>query len=102
MKYVHKCARLHRREGRNGRPGVDGTPHAILFMTTLISATVLVTVAAFLILGSLQAFSTIGLMEMLGGTLWSPTSYGDQAFGLLPLMAGTFLVSLLASLIAIP
>lgn len=102
MRYVHKCARLHRREGRNGRPGVDGTPHAILFMTTLISATVLVTVAAFLILGSLQAFSTIGLMEMLGGTLWSPTSYGDQAFGLLPLMAGTFLVSLLASLIAIP
>ena len=102
MKYINRTGALSRVAGRTGLKGFDGAPHLILFIITLISATVLVTVAAFLILGSLQAFRVIGIVEMLGGTVWNPTSFNNPAFGMLPLMAGTFLVSFLAAVIAIP
>lgn len=102
MKYIDKIGALHRTQDRSKGRLFDGAPHIILFIITLISATVLVAVAAFLIFGSLQAFEVIGPVEMLFGDAWRPTSFYNPAFGMLPLMAGTFLVSLLASIIAIP
>jgi phosphate transport system permease protein len=102
MKYISRTGAFGRAAARVGFKGFDGAPHIILFIITLISASVLVAVAAFLILGSLQAFNVIGPVEMLFGDAWRPTSFYNQAFGMLPLMAGTFLVSFLASIIAIP
>jgi len=87
----------------NGRSkGVEGLPHVLLFVVTLISASVLVTVAGFLIIESIPAFEAIGIADMLFGTSWNPVSYVRPMFGVLPLMAGTFLVSMLAAVIAIP
>ncbi len=88
------------------RPGarreLEGLPRALLLIITLISASTLLMVAGFLIFNSVPAFRSIGLAEMLLGTSWDPTSHIRAAFGMLPLLAGTFLVSILASLIAIP
>ncbi|MBI0583494.1 MAG: phosphate ABC transporter permease subunit PstC [Methanomassiliicoccus sp.] len=82
--------------------GFEGVPHLAFLGITLISASMLLMVAGFLIFNSLPAFRTIGLDEMLLGTTWDPTSSVKAAYGMLPLLGGTFLVSLLASLIAIP
>ena len=102
MKYIDKIGWLNRTQGQSKGRFFDGASHTVLFTITLISASVLVAVAAFLILGSLQAFNVIGPVEMLFGDTWRPTSFHNPAFGMLPLMAGTFLVSFLASIIAIP
>jgi phosphate transport system permease protein len=102
MKLINRTGAFGRAAARVGFKGFDGAPHLILFIITLISASVLVAVAAFLIFGSLQAFNVIGPVELLFGESWRPTSFFNQAFGMLPLMVGTFLVSFLASIIAIP
>lgn len=99
---INRTGAFGRAAARVGFKGFDGAPHLILFIITLISASVLVAVAAFLIFGSLQAFNVIGPVELLFGESWRPTSFFNQAFGMLPLMVGTFLVSFLASIIAIP
>lgn len=102
MKYIDKIGWFNRTQGRSKGRFFDGAPHIILFTITLVSASVLVAVAAFLILGSLQAFNVIGPVEMLFGDTWRPTSFHNPECGMLPLMAGTFLVSFLASILAIP
>jgi phosphate ABC transporter permease protein PstC len=90
------------KKGRKAGSGFEGVPHIILLGITLITASMLLLVAGSLILNSIPAFQTIGLLEMLGGTIWDPTSAIEAAYGFVPLMAGTFLVSILAALIAIP
>jgi len=80
----------------------EGLPHIILLGITLITASMLLLVAGFLILNSIPAFQTIGPFKMITGTVWDPTSTVEAAYGFVPLMAGTFLVSILAALIAIP
>ena len=102
MRFINRTGALGRAAAKVRFKGFDGAPHLILFIITLISASVLVVVAAFLIFGSLQAFDVIGPVELLFGDAWRPTSFFNQAFGMLPLMAGTFLISFLASIIAIP
>lgn len=96
-----KGLRLFRsRPGARGK--LEGLPHALLLTVTLISVSTLLMVAGFLIINSIPAFQSIGLAAMLFGTTWDPTSHVSAAFGMLPLLGGTFLVSILASLIAIP
>jgi phosphate ABC transporter permease protein PstC len=90
------------KKGRKAGGGLEGIPHIILLGITLITASMLLLVAGFLILNSIPAFQNIGLLKMLGGTIWDPTSSIEAAYGFVPLMAGTFLVSFLAGLIAIP
>jgi len=90
------------RRGRPLGPRLEGVPHLLLLLVSLVSATALAAVAAFLLYNAVPAFQIIGAVDMLTGTVWDPTSRLAPAFGMLPLMAGTFLVSMLAAAIAIP
>lgn len=81
---------------------VDAAIRLILFMTAAVSIVVLALVFIFLVMNALPALIEIGPVHMLTGTRWNPVSPRNPVYGMLPLMWGTFLVSLMASAIAIP
>jgi phosphate transport system permease protein len=88
--------------------------HAGLIIVASISFLVLLLVFVFLFYNALPAFVQVGwpfqpqhfqpisLTDFLFGTTWNPTSMIQPAYGVLPLLAGTFLVSIVATFIAIP
>ena len=73
-----------------------------LFCAAAVSIVTLALVLIFLLYSSLPAFVEIGPLKMLTGTVWNPTSPNNPQYGMLPLIWGTFIVSLMASIIAIP
>ncbi|MDH7507879.1 MAG: phosphate ABC transporter permease subunit PstC [Methanomassiliicoccales archaeon] len=75
---------------------------AILFVVTLTTIFTLSAVFFFIFSEALPAFDEIGVIEFITGPVWNPTSPTNPAYGILPLLCGTFLVSLGASVIAIP
>jgi len=73
-----------------------------LLVATLSTIVILGAVFYFLFSEALPAFVRINPIDFLSGEVWNPTSIIAPAYGILPLMIGTFLVSLGASAIAIP
>lgn len=67
------------------------------------AATVLTTIGIVLTLlgNSVQFFRTVPILDFLTGTEWSPL-FAQAAYGVLPLVTGTFIVALGAALIALP
>ena len=69
------------------------------------AATLLTTIAIFVTLLSdaVVFFQEIPLAEFLTGTNWSPNpAGGGQAFGIIPLLIGTLVVTITAAVIALP
>lgn len=81
---------------------VDNTIRLLLFLTAATSIVILALVFIFLVMEALPALIEIGPVHMLTGTSWNPVSPRNPVYGILPLMWGTFLVSMMASVIAIP
>lgn len=73
-----------------------------LFLATLTTIVVLGAIFYFLFSEALPAFLNLDLVDFFTGRVWNPTSIAAPSYGILPLMIGTFLVSLGASVIAIP
>jgi len=68
------------------------------------SATVIILASIFVFL-AINAFGILGnipITEFLFGTKWNPESYSEPSWGILPLVAGTFWVSIIALLMAVP
>ncbi|MCD4670434.1 MAG: phosphate ABC transporter permease subunit PstC [Actinomycetia bacterium] len=72
-----------------------------VFLNGIISIIVLGLILTFLVYNSFKFFSGYPVFDFLGGKEWYPTSEPEK-FGLLPLMAGSGLVSFGAIIIAIP
>jgi phosphate transport system permease protein len=73
----------------------------ILFLSAL--STILITLSTVFILfyEGLGFFKVVSLMEFLTGTQWTPL-FAQPKFGILPLVAGTFLVTGIAVIVALP
>jgi len=82
--------------------GREGQIQLVLFLISLVAIFTLGAVFYFLISEALPAFIEIGPVKMLTGKVWNPASMVMPLYGILPLLCGTTLVSLIASLIAIP
>lgn len=74
----------------------------VLLCVSLVTVFALFAVFFFIFSEALPAFTSIGFVEFLSGHIWNPTSPTNPSYGILPLLCGTFLVSLGASIIAIP
>lgn len=74
-----------------------------LFLTGAASTAILIVALIFLFLGNEAApfAKDPGLGELLGKK-WMPVSFEKESFGLLPLVTGSLLVTLLATIIAVP
>jgi phosphate ABC transporter permease protein PstC len=71
---------------------------ALLFMSAIASILIMVLIFYFLINESLPAFSELGLASLLLGTKWHPAG---EIYGLLPLIAASLIITLLALFINI-
>ena len=72
-----------------------------IFFNGIISIIVLGLILTFLVYNSFKFFASYPIFDFLGGKQWAPTAEPEK-FGLLPLMAGSALVSFGAIVIAVP
>ena len=73
----------------------------VLFLCASLSIFVTIGILLVLAFEPFQFFQTLSPLEFLFGTTWTPLFF-DQQFGVLPLVAGTALVSTVAMLVAVP
>ena len=74
-----------------------------VFLQTCGSISIIIVILIFLFLfkEAVPFVGNPGLFELFG-TSWNPVSFQKQEFGIIPLITGSVLVTLLATLIAIP
>ncbi|MGV8058335.1 MAG: phosphate ABC transporter permease subunit PstC [Smithellaceae bacterium] len=73
----------------------------ILFLFALVSVLVLALIVFSLFREGLPIFKKVSLWDFLFGLEWYPTS-DPPLFGILPLIVGSFVVTLISTLIAVP
>ena len=89
--------RLRARRRRFGEDVVKG----VLAVCALISVATTVGIVIALFVPAFEFFQQISVVDFLTGTNWSPL-FEPAHFGVLPLIAGSLLVTALAALVAIP
>jgi phosphate transport system permease protein len=72
-----------------------------LLLAALVSVAATVTILAVLVWESVGFFETVPLTDFLTDTLWTPL-FDDAHYGILPLLAGTVVTSVVGLLVAIP
>lgn len=75
--------------------------HAVLFASAFLSILITLGIIATLVLESLPFFETVSLKDFLTDTQWTPL-FSDAHYGILPLISGTIVTTLVAILIALP
>jgi phosphate ABC transporter permease protein PstC len=73
-----------------------------LFFSAILSIIILGLIFIFLLREAIPTFSFVSLGEFILGTEWFPASFKNPRYGALPLIAGSFLVVSMATLIAVP
>lgn len=81
---------------------VEGMTNVGLLLCAMASVISLLLVFLFLLGNASPFFQNYPLDKFLGGSVWDPFRPGDPTFGVLPLFTATFLISLVASLLAVP
>ena len=74
---------------------------AILFLAAAVSVLTTVGIVLSLLLPAIEFFGEVSPVEFLTGTTWAPL-FEPAHFGVVPLVVGTFLISLLSALVAFP
>lgn len=86
--------------GALARSAKETTIKWILFAAATVSVLVTVGIVATLLFDSLPFWAEVSPLSFLLGTEWSPNI--DHQFGVLPLVSGTLMVTVISALIAIP
>lgn len=73
----------------------------ILFIFAMISVFTTIGIVAILLKETVGFFQEVSIVEFLTGTEWTAL-FSPPKFGVLPLLSGTLLISILSSVIAIP
>jgi phosphate transport system permease protein len=73
----------------------------ILFLAAAISVLTTTGIVVALLLPAIDFFQDVSVAEFLTGTTWSPLFLNGE-FGVVPLIVGTVVISLLAALVAFP
>jgi phosphate transport system permease protein len=83
------------------RPFIERQIERGLLLCAVVSVAVTVGILAVLLRETVEFLRVVPVTEFLFGTTWTPL-FADQQFGVLPLVAGTVLVSTIAMSIALP
>lgn len=86
--------------GALARSAKEETIKWVLFLSAAVSVLVTVGIVVTLLIDSLPFWAEVGVLDFLLGTGWSPNI--DNVYGVLPLVSGTLLVTVISALIAIP
>lgn len=87
--------------GARSRTAREAAIGSLLFAAGAISILTTAGIIAVLVWESLAFFRRVSVAEFLTGTVWTPL-FVPQHFGVLPLLMGSVLVSIIAAAIAIP
>lgn len=79
----------------------EGVIETILFLSALSSVFITVSIIIILFYESLGFFKEISLIEFLTGTEWTPL-FAEPKFGILPLISGTLMITVIALIVALP
>jgi len=83
------------------RPAFEAIVLAVLIASSVVAILTTAGIFASVVFESLVFFREVGIFEFLFGTHWAPTGT-PPAFGFIPLLAGTFLITFIAILVAAP
>jgi phosphate transport system permease protein len=75
--------------------------HLLLFVAAAISVVTTLGIVASLLQPAIEFFGEVSPREFLTGTTWTPL-FLDGEFGVVPLVVGTILISLISALVAFP
>lgn len=91
------AASLRRARPRRGERVIQGLLGACAALSVLTTAGIVVA----LVVPTVGFFRSVGVGEFLLGTVWTPL-FAEQRFGVLPLVAGTLLITVIALSLAVP
>jgi phosphate transport system permease protein len=74
---------------------------AFIFFCSLISVFTTIGILLVLLIESIQFFAEVSILDFLTDKEWTPL-FADQHFGIMALMSGTLLTTLIAVIIAVP
>lgn len=95
------ASKVRSKPKRNRRKLFEGGVTGLLVASALVSVFVLLVVFLFLLGNSLPFFQNNDIWKFFTGTVWRP--FEDfPSYGILPLLVGTLMITLVASVIAIP
>jgi len=99
----------HVRRGFRARVRVETATRWLMILCSIIAIATTVGIVASLIGESVLFFGRVPISDFLFGLRWSPQEAlradqagGSGAFGAIPLLAGTFLIALIALIVAVP
>lgn len=80
----------------------ENLSHLLFGATAALTIFLLISIFIFLLMSGVGAFKEIGIKEFFLGTDWNPTSFHTPSWGILSLIIGTLMISILALFIALP
>lgn len=96
--HLSRAAHLPSRLVRNLR---ERTIEVMLFLAAFSSVATTVAILFILVTESLTFFKEVHLAEFLTDTQWTPL-FADAHYGILPLISGTLVTTVVALLVAVP
>ncbi len=75
--------------------------HWILLLCTLVSVFTTIGIIVVLLFQAIEFFKVVSLLDFLTDTQWTPL-FADKHFGILPLLSGTLLTSVIALMVSVP
>lgn len=95
--------------GLRARNAIDRLITGLLFLASLISILTTVGIVLSILFEAIRFFDQVSLWSFITGTEWAPVStyrpgqdVPKSLFGAVPLFAGTFVITIVAMLVAIP
>ena len=80
----------------------DKMIHGLFFINGILVVIALLGIFLLLVFTSIPAFKEIAPLSFLFGTVWNPTSYVKEVYGIVPKLVSTFMVTVGALAIAVP
>ncbi len=87
--------------GGRSRPG-ETLIKTVLFTCAFVSIITTIGIVITLIVPTVEFFSEVRPLDFLVGTEWKPNDSVDPLYGVLPLVSATFLITIIALLVAVP
>lgn len=78
---------------------IDRTARYLVLASASLSIIILIAIIVFICIRGFPALSKIGIIDFLTGTVWRPQ---QEAYGILPMIVGSFYVTALCMLMAVP
>jgi phosphate transport system permease protein len=86
----------------NSKKNKNKLVNYVLILTTMVSLITTIGIIIILLTDSYHFFEQISVLDFITGTKWNPLIEPNKSYGVLPLVAGTMMITFGSAIIAIP